>query len=593
VHAGIPFAEESGLHSRRAEQMRHAKVAEILLAAAVAGAWLGSGSPASAAPDPPPRPTMAAASATRISPANDGLSAADAAERTPLPPDLANAPLPRLNAVAAAIATAPPNSVGAFGDAPAGTGSIPDGQPLTGVAATPSGNGYWVIAGDGGVFTYGDARFFGSAAPLRLSSPVVAIAATPDGGGYWLLTGDGRVFAFGDAPFLGAIVNGDNLPTRFVSMATTPDGGGYWLTTTDGHVTVFGSAPTLPAAVPPGATVAAISASPTGQGYRLVTTDGRVFSFGDAQFAGSIVGAPAVPIVGLAATPSGMGYWLLAADGTVSAFGDAALHGSSSATTPAPAVAIAGTPTGRGYLVAYGLTVGSFSQDALDWLGSRADKVSAGVYDVTTDRTYLYGPDTAVHTASIVKVDIMATLFAEVQAAGRSLSGVEVGLLALMIHVSSNAAASDLWREVGAGAAVAAFNRSIPMPNTTMGPDGLWGLTLTTGLDQVALVRTLDASNPVLMDAYRSVGLGLMEGVIPSQRWGISAGVPPGVTVAIKNGWLPLTGSGWITNSIGIVEGQGRHYVIAVLTEDNPSESYGITTIEGLASRVWANPAGG
>lgn len=83
-----------------------------------------------------------------------------------------------------------------------------------------------------------------------------------------------------------------------------------------------------------------------------------------------------------------------------------------------------------------------------------------------------------------------------------------------------------------------------------------------------------------------------MESVIPSQRWGISGGVPAGVTIANKNGWSPLTGHGWIVNSIGVVEGQGRHYVIAVLTEDNPSMAYGITTIEGLAARVWQNPSG-
>ena len=32
------------------------------------------------------------------------------------------------------------------------------------MAATPDGQGYWEVAADGGVFTFGDARSYGSAA---------------------------------------------------------------------------------------------------------------------------------------------------------------------------------------------------------------------------------------------------------------------------------------------------------------------------------------------------------------------------------------------------------------------------------------------
>ena len=34
--------------------------------------------------------------------------------------------------------------------------------PIVGMAATPDGDGYWVVASDGGVFAFGDARFYGS-----------------------------------------------------------------------------------------------------------------------------------------------------------------------------------------------------------------------------------------------------------------------------------------------------------------------------------------------------------------------------------------------------------------------------------------------
>ena len=72
------------------------------------------------------------------------------------------------------------------------------------MAATADGGGYWLVASDGGVFAFGDARFYGSTGSIRLNRPVVGMAATPDGGGYWLVASDGGVFAFGDARFYGS-----------------------------------------------------------------------------------------------------------------------------------------------------------------------------------------------------------------------------------------------------------------------------------------------------------------------------------------------------------------------------------------------------
>jgi hypothetical protein len=47
-----------------------------------------------------------------------------------------------------------------------------------GMAATPSGGGYWLVASDGGIFSFGDARFFGSTGSLVLTRPVVGMAST-------------------------------------------------------------------------------------------------------------------------------------------------------------------------------------------------------------------------------------------------------------------------------------------------------------------------------------------------------------------------------------------------------------------------------
>jgi peptidoglycan/xylan/chitin deacetylase (PgdA/CDA1 family) len=177
----------------------------------------------------------------------------------------------------ATAAASPPNVVAgqpvALGTA-ANYGSVAGMKlvaPVVGMAATPSGNGYWLVAADGGIFAFGDAGFHGSTGALRLNRPIVGMAATPSGNGYWLVAADGGIFAFGDAPYWGSM-GGTPLVAPVVGMAVTPSGHGYW----------------------------------------LAAADGGIFAFGDAQFLGSIGGqALADPIAAIVATPDGEGLWLL------------------------------------------------------------------------------------------------------------------------------------------------------------------------------------------------------------------------------------------------------------------------------------------
>ena len=182
-------------------------------------------------------------------------------------------------------------------------------RPVVGTTSTPDGGGYWLVASDGGVFSFGDASFHGSTGSLRLNRPVVGMATTPDGQGYWLVASDGGVFSFGDARFHGS-TGSVRLNQPIVGMAPTPDGRGYW----------------------------------------LVASDGGVFSFGDARFHGSTGSLRlAKPVVGMAATPDGAGYWLVGSDGGVFSFGDARFHGSAAALG---AVVVGMAPSPGGYTLA-------------------------------------------------------------------------------------------------------------------------------------------------------------------------------------------------------------------------------------------------
>ncbi|MEO7836053.1 MAG: prenyltransferase/squalene oxidase repeat-containing protein, partial [Acidimicrobiales bacterium] len=146
-------------------------------------------------------------------------------------------------------------------------------------------DGYRLVASDGGVFAFGQARFFGSTGALRLNQPMVGMASTPSGQGYWLVASDGGVFAFGDARFLGS-TGALALNQPVVGMAGTPDGGGYWLVASDGGVFAFGGARFFGStgSLTLNQPIAGISATPAGAGYWMVGADSGIFAFGDAPF---------------------------------------------------------------------------------------------------------------------------------------------------------------------------------------------------------------------------------------------------------------------------------------------------------------------
>jgi lipoprotein-anchoring transpeptidase ErfK/SrfK len=92
------------------------------------------------------------------------------------------------------------------------------------MAAAPDG-GYWLLGSDGGVFSFGGARFHGSAAGALVAAPAVGLAPTTAGDGYWLAAADGRVLAYGAARHAG---NGVPSSENVVGIAAG-SGGGYLL----------------------------------------------------------------------------------------------------------------------------------------------------------------------------------------------------------------------------------------------------------------------------------------------------------------------------------------------------------------------------
>jgi beta-lactamase class A len=277
-----------------------------------------------------------------------------------------------------------------------------------------------------------------------------------------------------------------------------------------------------------------------------------------------------------------------------------AIHRTSPPASPAPAAPAPRTttpaPAASARPAAHADPLGTA---AASYLSARSGTVLAAVYDLRTGQSWSLGAGPPQAEASVVKLDVLETLLAERGGGSAGLAVSDRSLAQQMIEDSDNDAATSLWYEVGGPDRIRAFNDEAGLtqtsPSSCVVCPGFewpgWGLTTTVPADQIALLRELVEPGPLLTPADRSYALSLMENVTPSQRWGVSGGVPAGVTVALKNGWLPLDSSdtNWQINSVGWISGHGRDYLMAVLTTRNPSEQYGVSTIDELGALVWRN----
>jgi Purple acid Phosphatase, N-terminal domain/Calcineurin-like phosphoesterase/Fibronectin type III domain len=211
--------------------------------------------------------------------------------------------------------------VAAFGTAVCygGMTGTPLSRPIVGMTVDPATGGYWLVASDGGVFSF-NAPFRGSTGNIRLNKPIVGMGATPDGAGYWLVASDGGVFSF-NATFHGG-TGLMKLNKPIVGMAVDRSTGGYWLVASDGGVFNFhapfdGATGGMKLNQP----IVGIDAVSDGSGYRLVASDGGVFTgFNMPFYGGTGLMRLNRPIVTTINDNAGDGYWLVASDGGVFSF---------------------------------------------------------------------------------------------------------------------------------------------------------------------------------------------------------------------------------------------------------------------------------
>ena len=173
-------------------------------------------------------------------------------------------------------------------------------QPVVAMEATNSGKGYWLAARDGGVFTFGDARFYGSMGGTALAQPIVGIMAIrfgtgyrAPGKGYRLLARDGGVFSFGDAIFYGSLPSRGIAVNDAVAIADAQPQNSYRIVRAAGQISSFGwTSPVAPYGPTPCDPIATIIESPLGIGFRLATRSGATIPFGFSAPGGNRTGRP-------------------------------------------------------------------------------------------------------------------------------------------------------------------------------------------------------------------------------------------------------------------------------------------------------------
>jgi hypothetical protein len=219
---------------------------------------------------------------------------------------------------------------------------------------------------------------------------------------------------------------------------------------------------------------------------------------------------------------------------------------------------------------------------ARSWAAARQGIVS---FAVRTDR-HLWGADVdrAYPSASVVKAMLLVAYLREPDVRGRALRGGERALLAPMIRVSSNDAATEIRNRVGNDALVAVAHAA---GMSAFQPDVVWGSCRITARDQTRFFLHIDALVP---PRHRAYAMDLLRTITPAQRWGLARARPGGWTLYFKGGWG--SGSGAVDHHVGLLERHGHRVAIAVLTVGSPSHGYGKATEEGVARRLLRGLAG-
>jgi beta-lactamase class A len=239
------------------------------------------------------------------------------------------------------------------------------------------------------------------------------------------------------------------------------------------------------------------------------------------------------------------------------------------------------------------------------------------VWDLEEDSGYGIRPDEQFFAASTIKIPIMVAVYRKVDegelefwqeveireedwAAGAGwLQWEKAGtkqtvgdLLILMMTQSDNVAANALVRTVGGADHVNEVARSMGAEDTLLYQKVSSERGVVPALDNRSTPRDMATMMQQIAEgeAASQKSCGYMIDLMHENGldWWLDEGLPPGVDAANKAGWLYR-----VYDEVGIVENDGRHYAIAILSKHGEAEvQQGQNLIKNLSSAVWESQKG-
>jgi beta-lactamase class A len=207
----------------------------------------------------------------------------------------------------------------------------------------------------------------------------------------------------------------------------------------------------------------------------------------------------------------------------------------------------------------------------------RTGQVGFAVFDMKGRLRHHHGGGRAV-MASTFKVMLMVAYLRQDHVDDRPLTNAEKDLIRPMIRRSDNSNATRIRDMLGQGPIETLADRA-RMKHFQW--NSIWGYCKTSARDQAFFMRNLRRYVP---DRHWDFARRQLARIVPRQRWGIGrVNLPAGWDLYFKGGWGIQS---VVNHQVVQLRNNRRRIGLAVLTEGNPSRSYGSATLEGVFERL-------
>jgi hypothetical protein len=204
------------------------------------------------------------------------------------------------------------------------------------------------------------------------------------------------------------------------------------------------------------------------------------------------------------------------------------------------------------------------------WLDGRDGDVAYAVVDTNGEEAGGLNEHRTFQAASLAKAVLLVASLRD----DPTPDAATETALTQMITESDNGAAYTIYGRVGTEG-MRAVAEVAGMEDYAQGSD--WLDTRVSAADAARFFYDLESLVPA---EGRGLARRLLSGVVPIQRWGIPAAAgPEGWTTYFKSGWLGLDNT-LMVQAAWLEKGKTK-WALAVMSDDNPTRSYGWDTQKG------------